>query len=754
MLEPLSPSASPGSIRRPASDPAPPPDPVAAVVNNPLLTPKISRHAMKVPSASAMPTSTWHLERAQITAALGGINRTFWGTVPSHTLHSLEELEHGRITLEAMFSAFHLRLARAYLPDQYPAHAGKRAVLSAQITAGLLARMDMVERDEEEYRQIHSAVQSFLNATYDTPPSPRTPVPAAEDETLSNCMKFADAILQFSHAFFCYLAEGTHDLARLDSIAQRFALDGLTTTSFWYDKLMLNAAQSGAWKSVKLLLEHERSHPGTLACTYLSDSSLAEHPLQTLVQRIRDDHDHATGLLHIAATQGDMGVLDYLHGKLQAGHVSIDYEECHERTALFCAVEADQPDAFTWLMRHHASPHVCDTTQTSLLHITRSQAIASALIGAEVNINACDEWGRQPLHVQHSPEIVQLLIKAEANVNAADHEQNRPLHLQSHPTAVRMLINAGAEVDAVNNRQRTPLHCANNVGVANALIAANANVNAEDARGNRPLHVHRRPAIVQTLIDAGATVNATNVHGETPLHQATHPEAALMLIRAGATINALDRNGESPLFSVCDPRIIALLVAEGADIAIVNRSGRSLLDTWLTPQAGPRHFAHLDFIEALHDACDSPERAARFQQLINRRGEHDETSLSRYLRIYGEQLNPTLCEYSDLDFRTLDRRIEAVRLFKAWGADLGARNAQGESAHDHVLRQQNFMSSWLARFAGMPAALQARCLTNYQPWKVRIDTLEELLRPATPPAPSLTPSGKRKRDEIDEADMP
>ncbi|TMS56524.1 ankyrin repeat domain-containing protein [Imbroritus primus] len=732
---------------------SPPRDPAAAVFDNPLLTRKISRRAMRaLPSASAMPTSAWHLEKARTTAALGSINQTFRSTVPSYTLLALEALEHGRVTLESLFSEFHLRLARAYLPAAYPAHTGQREVLSAQLINGLLARMVVEARSKEIRRQVKHAVQCFLNAVYDTPPSPRTFAAQAQDSALCRCIELANAILQFTHAFFCYLAEGDHHLGKLDDLAQRFTLNVPSTDSFWYDKLMLNAAQSGAWKSVQLLLEHKRSQAGALACTYLSDFSLAEYPLLAMTQRIRDDSDQETGLLHIAARQGDVGMLDYLHGKLQAARVSIDYEERDERTALFCAVEADQLDAFNCLIKHGASPHACDATQTTLMHIARNPAIALALIEAKVDMNACDQQGRRPLHTQRSPEIVQMLIEAEAKVNATDDEQNRPLHLQTDPAIVRMLINAKAEVNARNNLQRTPLHCVNNADAVDALIAADprADVNAEDAKGNRPLHVQRHPAVVRALINAGAAVNATNADGETPLHLATHPEAARLLVEADAAVDALDRHRESPLFSACDPGIITLLVAQGADIGIINRSGRSLLDAWLTPQTGPRRLAHLDFIQALHDACDTPERAERFQQLIQRRGEHGETSLHRYLRLYNEQLHATLCEYADLDFRTLDRRIEAVRLFKAWGADLEIRNIQGESAHDHVVRQQVFMSSWLSDFARMPAPLQARCLTNYLPWKARIDTLEELLRPSTPPAPQMAASGKRKRDEIDQ----
>lgn len=697
----------------------PPRDPIAAVVNNPMLTRKISRHVMKtLPRASALPTSAWQLEKARMTASLGGINRTFAATTFNYTDDALQALEQGKVTLTAMFSAFHTRLARAYLPSRYPAHEGRREALAAQMTAGLLAQSSAAEHDDAECHEMQAIVECFLNAAYQTAPSPRTPISMQSSETIARCNALVGDIVQFTHAFFCYLAEGTPDLARLDAIVQQSSESGLAAKPFWYDKLMLNAAQSGDWKTVKLLLEHGRSQAGQLACTYLSDFVLIECPLHPLVTRVQTDHEHATGLLHLAATQGDTAALEYVHGKLQASHVSIDYPDPCEQTALYHAVKGGQDAACAWLIAHQAEADTCDATGTTLLHIVRQPAIAAALIQAGAGVDGEDDTYNQPLHVQSDPEIVQMLVRAGADVNALNEHHQTPLHFAKEPAAIATLIGAGADVTV------------------------------QDDWDNCPLHEQMHPDVVRQLLDAGADANTVGEIGKTPLHKAIHAEAATMLLRAGARIDALDQNLESPLFCALNENIIALLCAEGADIGLVNRSDRTVLEDWLMPSEVTCLPADLDAITALHHACESTGRTAQFRQLLDRRSLHGQAPLHRFLCVYDDRLDISLCELPHLDHRALDDQIAIARHFKAWGADLEARDHRGESAHDHVIRQQKHMSRWLIRFATMPAPLQARCLTNYLPWKARLDTLEELLRPLEATVHPDTSTSKRKWEDI------
>lgn len=389
--------------------------PATRVVRDRHLADLISAYAN--PSARSMPVDTWwRLDTARTAATLRSIHPCFEKPGTAYVNEALARLEHGKLRPETLLTEFMLRLARARLPARYPASEGKRAELARQMTEGMYAHAS-----DQGYK-IDIAIALLLDAAYGTPPPPGPAENTRGDPAWAEAIVHVDTLRYCLHTFLSGLATGTHELKKLERLARQCASQTDIERSVWYRKLAFFAAQSGAWRTVKLLLDAEKLDPGALGEPYVVECERIFARISRIRAALVDaveppeegDEEDRIGLLHLAAAQDDVDMLAYL----ASTGISIDNEDDNGWSALFHAARHGNVRASEWLIKH------------------------------QTTIDMRSEGESTPLHIaaEHSPAIVRLLIEADADVNAVNWYGQSPLALASHPASVTLLSRAGADL--------------------------------------------------------------------------------------------------------------------------------------------------------------------------------------------------------------------------------------------------------------------------------------------------------------------
>jgi ankyrin repeat protein len=272
--------------------------------------------------------------------------------------------------------------------------------------------------------------------------------------------------------------------------------------------------------------------------------------------------------------------------------------------------------------------------------LTRLQAMLSS--GADPNVQET-RGGATPLMYAASVgsvEAMTLLLDRGADPKIRNSAESTPLMWSATDIRkVRVLVDRGANVNAVSSRGRTALFLAAmsapSAEIVKLLMARGVDVKVVDAFKMSALHAATWGSDTETirlLVDAGLDVNAANVAGFTPLINAANARnfvAAKLLIAKGAKVN----------------------VAAGDPIQKV-KAGTIPLGNFT-----PLHMVALsgspEFVKALLDAGASVN-------VSEARG-----------------LTPLM-----LAVATDRQNLDIIRMLIAQGADLNARNKDGETALD------------------------------------------------------------------------
>lgn len=541
--------------------------PATRVVRDRNLVALISAYAN--PGAQSMPVDTWwSLDTARMAATLRGIHPCFKKPGTAYANEALARLEHGKLAPEMLLTEFMLRLARARLPTKYPESEGKRAELARQMVEG------MRQHGTRDPGIIDSAVALLLDAAYGTPPPPAPRVDAQGDRKWAKAIIHADTLRHCLHTFLSGLATGTHDLKKLEMLARQCASLTGNKRRVWYGKLAFFAAQAGAWRTVSLLLNAKKLPPGMLGEPYeytlkLIDTRTTGDSRDYLITCCKLEEGDYIGLLHLAAAQGEVSILNYLHGQLASAGVSIDYDDGGTESALFHAVRHGKADAFSWLIRHGAQVSTRLGDDSTLLHIAveTSPAAVRLAIDAKADVNAVDKLGRSPLALAEHPESVALLCEAGADVATTDN---------AHINLLERWIGLSGDQPRIDLISALHDACTTPVQLDRFRQMLNPAPHHQDTR-YLPLLQCLNLSPLYTLISGD---------GPTLLHHLDQTIALVrLLMKAGADPHLKDERGYSAyLFgsgfrSGCSEEIKRCALAEGSNAKVFLASVKARLDT-------------------------------------------------------------------------------------------------------------------------------------------------------------------------------
>ena len=272
------------------------------------------------------------------------------------------------------------------------------------------------------------------------------------------------------------------------------------------------------------------------------------------------------------------------------------------------------------------------------------------------------------------------LRRLSANpVNVRDRLDTTPLHyaaLYGNAESVRILLDHGADVNARNKSGATPLvYGAYNFDKARLLVEKGADVNAQSTADMTPLlvavSVHGNSATVRYLIEKGADVKAIGPLGSDALQTAAFKgdvEMLRLLLNKGADPKLKDMGGFTALlnaFQDPDQERIRVLLDAGSDVNAANTFSGAVKN-------GPIDLVHMTPLFLA--APDAPP--ATIKALLSAGAHPDEA----------DQRKLTPLTYAILND---EPKLDCLRQLIAAGADVNAKDANGESVLDWALKYRN-----------------------------------------------------------------
>jgi uncharacterized protein len=331
--------------------------------------------------------------------------------------------------------------------------------------------------------------------------------------------------------------------------------------------------------------------------------------------------------------------------------------------------------------------------------------VLKALLDAGADANVATPEGQTPLMViarTANVEAAKLLLAHGANANAKEVLENQTVLMwaidRNQPEMVKLLVANGADVNA-----RTTVH------EPDVRVSAEPRVRYEPSGGLTPLLYAAREGCLdcaRTLIEAGARIDAYEPDGVTPLIMAitnAHFDLAAYLIGKGADVNRWDWWGRSPLYAAVDyntiPRggradrptldettplqMIEILLKAGANPNLqlkfpppfrdvgADRGGDLMLTTGATPLLRAAKAGDAAAVKLLLAA------GARTDLSVARAWKDNVGGVTPLMAAagLGYQLNDTRGK-----LKTEAQAIETIKLLKAAGADINAKDDRGHTA--------------------------------------------------------------------------
>jgi ankyrin repeat protein len=325
-------------------------------------------------------------------------------------------------------------------------------------------------------------------------------------------------------------------------------------------------------------------------------------------------------------------------------------------------------------------------------------------LAAIAEVNAQDKSGQTPLLLSIdscdiSEKTVRALVAAGANVNIGNDNGISPLHMAAghgSPHCAEILLQAGASVNAVDKDGDTPLLIASKCGhdeCVSILLKHKADISIKDSKGWSALICSANagyPKVVDVLLAAGAKEETW-----TPLHIAViqnkleEVKKYLDSTTNRDDLNKKDQYGRSPLIwaiILADDKVIATLVEAGADLNVTDRESQTVA-----------HFAarigNLDMLKQLADAnIDLQAKDINANTPLHLAARSLDPDVITFLvgskvaidprnNIHDTPLLLAIGSIKGMHGLTKEG-IEAIQILLDNGADVLARNIQGEAPSD------------------------------------------------------------------------
>ena len=264
-------------------------------------------------------------------------------------------------------------------------------------------------------------------------------------------------------------------------------------------------------------------------------------------------------------------------------------------------------------------------------------------------------------------------------VDVKDRLNNTPLHyaaLYGSVESVRILLDRGADVKARNKSEATPLiYGAYNFDKARLLVDKGSDVNAKSSADMTPLlvavSVHGNIATVRYLIEKGADAKASGPQGSDALQTAAmkgDAEMLRLLLKKGADPRQKDMAGYTALLNALsdpDQERVRVLVDAGSDVNVANTFAGAVKN-------GPINLVHMTplFIAA----TDAPPDTIKV--LLSAGAHPDECDQRKLTPLMSAML-------------TDHPNLATIRQLIAAGADVNAKDQNGESVLDWALKYRN-----------------------------------------------------------------
>jgi uncharacterized protein len=370
-------------------------------------------------------------------------------------------------------------------------------------------------------------------------------------------------------------------------------------------------------------------------------------------------------------------------------------------TALQWAVYHNDVDLIDRLLAAGADPNVKNdygSTALSEAAVVGNVAVIKKLLKAGASADAANGDGQTPLMIvarTSNIEAAKLLIEHGANVNEREHWRQQTALMwaaaENQPAMVQLLIKHHAQVNdrsTVNDWERQ--------------VTSEPRMQARPSGGFTPLlYAVRRGCLdcAKLLVAGGADVNLTDPEGVSPLLLATlnfHFDISAFLVQHGADVNKWDLWGRSPIYEAVDMN--TLPVGGRADRPTTSKTtGLQLIDLLLKAGANPNLQLKLfPPYRSLRDDRGADGLLSVGTTPLLRAAKAGDIPAMRLLLAHGA--NPSLPTASGITplmaaagnasvgldtrgrYKTEAQSIEAVKVLLAAGADINARDNNGQTA--------------------------------------------------------------------------